>query len=174
MQKPANPSLNSDDRKGQSHLTGAPGGLIYRQWLRLALRALILMVGAHSIVLGIAIYFATDGFYRLFFNASVENLFFVRQSGLFLILMGMFYLVPLRDPEKYRAIIILTIVTKLLAVVFMIANAGHTPAPGMILLAAAGDGAMAFALIFLTATGTSRGMAGRPAAGEGTWSRQRI
>lgn len=174
MQKPAKASLNCDDNKGHSSATGAHGGLISRTWPMLALRALILMVGAHSIILGMAIYFATDSFYRIFFNAAVDNLFFVRQSGLFLILMGMFYLVPLRDPEKYRIIILLTIVTKILAVVFMLANAGHTPAPGMILLAAAGDGSMALALIFLSATGGSRGMAGRRSAGEGTWSRQRI
>ena len=53
---------------------------------------LVFLIGLHSIALGIVIYFYTDFFYQKFFSASVENIFFVRQSGVFLFLAGFFYL----------------------------------------------------------------------------------
>ena len=108
---------------------------------------LVFLVGMHSITLGLVIYFFTDFFYRLFFAAPVENIFFVRQSGVFLFLAGLFYLYPLVDLKKFYNVILLVIVSKLTAVYFLVANAKYTLSPPMIYLAASFDGLMAIGLI---------------------------
>jgi len=114
----------------------------------LFLPALILfLVGVHSILLGLTVYFFTDFFYKVFFNTSVENIFFVRQSGTFLFLAGLFYLYPLINLRKFYNLILLVIFSKAVAVFFLISNAAFTTAPVMIYLAAFFDGLMAVALV---------------------------
>ena len=106
----------------------------------------LFLVGVHSIVLGIFIYFVTDLFYELFFSSEVVNVFFVRQSGLFLFLAGLFYLVPLTNLEKLSRVTLVTITSKACAVFFLSCNARYTPAPFMIYLAGFVDGIMGIAL----------------------------
>lgn len=108
---------------------------------------IIFFVGVHSLILGCVIYFFTDFFYRTFFAAPVENIFFVRQSGVFLFLAGLFYLYPLVNLRKYYNLILLVIVSKIVAVYFLVANAKFTMAPSMIYLAAFFDGLMCLFLI---------------------------
>ena len=103
-------------------------------------------VGLHSILLGIFMYFFTSRFYAFFFNQPPDNLFFARQSGIFLFLAGLFYLFPLTNLSVYRRIILLIIISKILAVIFLLTNASFTPSPPIIYLTAAGDGAMAIGL----------------------------
>ena len=103
-------------------------------------------VGMHSILLGLIIYFFTDFFYKIIFAATVENLFFVRQSGVFLFLAGFFYLYPLLNLSNLYNLILLIIFSKIVAVIFLISNAGYTAAPVMIYLAAFFDGLMALVL----------------------------
>ena len=110
---------------------------------------ILFLVGAHSILLGLIIYFATDFFYNVFFKASVDNIFFVRQSGIFLFLAGLFYLYPLINIKKFHNIIFLVIFSKMTAVYFLLANAKFTPAPAMIYLASFFDGLMAMVLIWV-------------------------
>jgi hypothetical protein len=110
---------------------------------------LIFLIGMHSIFLGIFIYFFTDIFYRQFFAASVENIFFVRQSGVFLFLAGFFYLFPLLDLKTHYKLILVVIFSKIVAVLFLIANAQFTQSPSMIYLAAFFDGLMASLLIYI-------------------------
>jgi hypothetical protein len=81
---------------------------------------------------------------------GVENFFFVRQAGVFLFCLGLFYLVPLADLENHHRVIDIMIVTKILAVFFLVGNTGFVPRPGVILLAAAGDAIMAILLIFFS------------------------
>ena len=107
----------------------------------------VFLVGVHSILLGLVVYFFTDFFYQLFFAASVENIFFVRQSGVFLFIAGLFYLYPLIDMKKLYNLILLVICSKFIAVYFLIANAKFTLSPPMIYLAAFFDGLMAVLLI---------------------------
>lgn len=107
------------------------------------LHVVVLLVGVHSLVLGAWIYFGTGGFYRLFFATDVENFFFVKQAGLFLFCLGLYYLWPLVDIRKYHRAVAIAVVTKLLAVAFLLSNAGLTAAPGTILLVALVDGLMA-------------------------------
>jgi len=109
---------------------------------------LVFLVGIHSIVLGIVIYFYTDFFYQKLFSAKVENIFFVRQSGVFLFLAGFFYLYPLIELKKLYNILLLVIFSKIVAVLFLLSNARFTLAPTMIYLAAFFDGLMAFLLLF--------------------------
>lgn len=106
----------------------------------------VFFVGIHSILLGLTIYFFTDFFYKTFFAVNVENLFFVRQSGIFLFLAGLFYLYPLLDLKNLYNLILLVIVSKVVAVMFLISNAGYTTAPLMIYLAAVFDGLMGVTL----------------------------
>ncbi|MFC1844379.1 hypothetical protein ACFLZ5_06270 [Thermodesulfobacteriota bacterium] len=110
---------------------------------------ILFFVGIHSIMLGFIIYFFTDFFYQIFFSATVENIFFVRQSGVFLFLAGFFYLYPLIDLQKLYNMILLVIFSKFIAVYFLVANAKFTLSPDMIYLAALFDGLMGFFLIFI-------------------------
>ncbi|MFC1826764.1 hypothetical protein ACFLZQ_02395 [Thermodesulfobacteriota bacterium] len=107
----------------------------------------LFLVGIHSILLGVIIYFYTDFFYKVFFASSVENLFFVRQSGIFLFLAGFFYLYPLLNLKNLYNMILLVIFSKVVAVFFLITNAGYTSAPLMIYLGSFIDGLMALVLV---------------------------
>jgi hypothetical protein len=108
---------------------------------------ILFFVGMHSIILGFVIYFFTDFFYQKFFAATVENIFFVRQSGVFLFLAGLFYLYPLIDLKKLYNLVLLVIFSKFTAVYFLVANAKFTLSPPMINLAAFFDGLMSVLLI---------------------------
>jgi hypothetical protein len=109
----------------------------------------IFLVGMHSIFLGLVIYFFTDFFYRVFFAAGVENPFFVRQSGAFLFLAGLFYLYPLFNLKTFYSLVLLVIVSKIVAVLFLVSNAAFTTAQFMIYLAAFFDGLMAVVLLWV-------------------------
>ena len=108
---------------------------------------IVFLVGMHSILLGLTVYFFTDFFYKVFFNTSVENIFFVRQSGTFLFLAGLFYLYPLLNLKELSNLILLVIFSKVVAVFFLVSNAVFTTAPVMIYLAAFFDGLMAVVLV---------------------------
>jgi hypothetical protein len=114
-------------------------------------KGITLFVGLHSISLGTFLYFFTDFFYKTFFCAEVENFFFVRQSGIFLVLAGLVYLFPLLDVAKFHRLILVVIISKIAAVIFLLTNARYTPVPAMINLAALGDAAMATGLIVVYA-----------------------
>ena len=88
-------------------------------------------------------------FYQFFFGVDPENFFFVKQSGLFLSLMGLFYLLPVFDLERYKPLVFIIVFSKVAAVTFLVLNAHLTPSAFMIYLAALGDGTMAAALILL-------------------------
>ena len=103
---------------------------------------ILFLVGAHSILLGLTIFFFTEFFYKVFFAVNIENIFFVRQSGIFLFLIGLFYLYPLFNLKDNYNLILLTVVSKGVAVLFLISNAHLTSAPAMIYLAAFFDGLM--------------------------------
>jgi O-antigen/teichoic acid export membrane protein len=112
----------------------------------------VFLVGMHSLALGAFIFFFTELFYRIFFGVSIENFFFVKQSGLFLFCLGIFYLAPLAHLERARNQVIAMIATKILAVMFLVFNAWLVARPEMVLLAAGVDGTMAVLLIILSRT----------------------
>lgn len=112
----------------------------------------VFLVGLHSLTLGSFIFFFTDAFYKFFFGVEVDNLFLIKQAGLFLFCLGLFYMVPIRDLANKHRIVDLIIVTKILAVLFLVTNAWLVAKPGPILLAALGDGIMGTLLIFCSLT----------------------
>lgn len=114
-----------------------------------ALRTVVFLVALHTIILGSVIYFFTDFYYNFFFGTDVENVFFVRLAGIFLVCNGFFYLVPLLSFTRLHTVISAIIITKIIAVVFLLSNARDTLSPSLIYTAAFGDGLMAFVLLFL-------------------------
>ncbi len=114
------------------------------------LRLSLFLVGMHSIILGGIIYFFTVPFYHFFFVVDPIDFFYIRQSGVFLFLAGLFYIIPVKDLKRYRIVIIVTIFSKITAVVFLLRNAHLTPTATIIYLGALGDGTMAVMLSILT------------------------
>ena len=112
------------------------------------LSVLVLLIGLHSLFLGIFIFFFTELFYDLFFSAEIDNFFFVRQAGLFLFCLGLFNLAILRDMKKYYYFVKVIIATKALAFLFLVSHAHLAAWSPIIFAAAVGDGLMALALIF--------------------------
>ena len=125
--------------------------MVEKRFVNLAvlLRITLLLVGIHSIILGGTIYFFTTPFYQFFFSIDPDNVFFVKQSGIFLFLLGLLYLVPSINLSRYLLIIFLVIFSKIIAVTFLLINAHLTPSVPMIYLAALGDGIMAVILTIL-------------------------
>ncbi len=113
------------------------------------LRVTLCLVGLHSAVLGVIIYFFTVSFYQFFFSIDPDNFFFIKQSGIFLFLIGLFYLIPVMDMERYKLLIVLVVFSKVTAVAFLLENAHLTPSPPILYLAALGDGLMAAAISLL-------------------------
>jgi hypothetical protein len=113
------------------------------------LRVILLLVGVHSVMIGVTIYFFTVPFYKFFFSIDPDNYFFVKQSGLFMFLMGLFYLIPAKNIKHYKLLIALVVFSKVTAVAFLLKNAHLTPSPPVIYLAALGDGLMATAISVL-------------------------
>jgi hypothetical protein len=113
------------------------------------LKVTLFLVGLHSVILGGAIYFLTTPFYQFFFSVDPDNFFFVKQSGVFLFLIGLFYLIPVMDMRRYKLLIVFVVFSKVTAFVFLLRNAYLTPSSPIIYLAALGDGFMAIALSFL-------------------------
>lgn len=77
----------------------------------------------------------------------MENFFFVQQAGLFLFCLGLFYFVPIKELDTRHRTLDIIILTKLLAVLFLVSKAQLVARPGAIFLAAAGDALMAIMLI---------------------------
>jgi hypothetical protein len=113
------------------------------------LSVFLLFVGMHSLILGIFIFFFTESFYWLFFQAKIENFFFVRQAGLFLFCLGLFNVAVLKEMRRYYTFVKVIIATKVLAFLFLMSNGHLAVWPPIIFLAALSDGLMALVLIYL-------------------------
>jgi len=113
------------------------------------LSVLVLLIGLHSLLLGVFIFFFTEQFYQLFLSAEIENFFFVRQAGLFLFCLGVFNLAILKDMNRHFYFVKVIIATKVLAFLFLVTHAHLAARPPIIYAAALGDGLMALVLIFL-------------------------
>jgi hypothetical protein len=112
------------------------------------LSILVLLIGLHSLFLGIFIFFFTELFYRLFFSANIENFFYVRQAGLFLFCLGLFNLAIIVKMKSHYYFVKVIIATKALAFLFLVSHAHMAAWPPIIFAAAFGDGIMALVLIF--------------------------
>ena len=112
------------------------------------LSVLVLLIGLHSLFLGIFIFFFTELFYDLFFLAEIDNFFFVRQAGLFLFCLGLFNLAIIVKMKSHYYFVKVIIATKALAFLFLVSHAHLAAWPPIIFAAAVGDGIMALVLIF--------------------------
>ena len=112
------------------------------------LSVLVLLIGLHSLLLGVFIFFFTEQFYQLFLSAEIENFFFVRQAGLFLFCLGLFNLAILKDIGRHQYFVKVIIATKILAFLFLVTHSHLAAWPPILYAAAVGDGLMALVLIF--------------------------
>jgi hypothetical protein len=96
----------------------------------------------HSCVLGTLLLLAPRFMLWLFGFPETASLFFPSQSGIFLLILGVCYLVGLYDPGLVKVIVI----SKTFAVVFLAVHAAFLSAPRSIWAAAAGDATMLAAL----------------------------
>ena len=105
-------------------------------------RGLIAVIGIHSSLLGIIMLSAPQFMLRTFGFSETVPIFFPSQSGVFLLILGVCYLLALREPAYVKVILI----SKAFAVVFLFVHATFLSAPPIIWAMFAGDGAMLFAL----------------------------
>lgn len=121
------------------------------------LKTLILFVGLHSVLLGAALLFASGFTLELLGFPQAQAGFFSSQGGIFLVVLGVCYLLALRTPALVQVIV----VSKALAVVFLLVHAAFLQAPKSVWGAAAGDAAMLVAVCTLVKREKAAG-GGRP------------
>lgn len=106
-------------------------------------RALVVLIALHSIGIGLgAVFFAPWGL-RFGGFENVSPIFFPRQVGIFHVLAGIAYLI---EYFRYRGVAIL-LTAKCLAVLFLTAMMLADDLPWVVPFSAAGDGAMALAVL---------------------------
>ncbi len=106
---------------------------------------LILLVGIHSCLLGVAMLCAPRWTLQTVGFQEVGPLFFPSQSGVFLLIIGLCYLRALVEPSFVKTIL----VSKVLAVGFLLVHVVFFSAPPIIWAAAAGDTSMLVAVAAL-------------------------
>ncbi|MBI3944740.1 MAG: hypothetical protein HY321_02390 [Armatimonadetes bacterium] len=99
-------------------------------------------IGVHSCVLGGLMLLAPRAIVGLVGFPQTGPIFFASQSGIFLLVLGLCYLLALGN----RALVPVILVSKALAVPFLLLHALFQGAPPLIWGAAAGDAAMLLAL----------------------------
>ncbi|MCM2315542.1 MAG: hypothetical protein NDJ92_10370 [Thermoanaerobaculia bacterium] len=109
------------------------------------LQLVILLVGIHSCVLGLAMLFATRRMVETLGFAPSVPAFFPSQSGIFMLILGLFYLRALAEPAYVWTIL----VSKALAVAFLLMHVLFVAAPPIIWAACAGDAAMLVAVAIM-------------------------
>ena len=122
-------------------------------------RVLIVLIGAHSCILGLLMLFAPAFMLRLAGFTQPAPLFFPAQSGIFLLIIGICYLLALTR-SSFELVIPLS---KSLAVLFLTAYGLFLSLPPLIWAANAGDALMlaAFAgALFWRRQGSRAGRAG--------------
>lgn len=128
------------------------------------LRWLILLVGAHSCILGLAMLFATRLMVETLGFAASVPIFFPSQSGIFMLILGVFYLRAIADPAFVWTIL----VSKSLAVAFLLVHVLFLDAPPIIWAAGAGDAAMLAAVAIMVIRNRRLGLGVYPNGGRPT------
>jgi hypothetical protein len=114
-----------------------------------ALRLIILLISAHSFVLGIAMLFFSRSVTQSFGFGMNGGVFWQSQSGIFLIILAIAYYLAYRELERGRILVNFLVISKGLAVLFLLTHYMFFGAPLGILFAAAGDGAMGLIVFVL-------------------------
>ncbi len=105
---------------------------------RRLLPALTFLIGVHSCILGLAMLLFPTGIPRLLGFTGASAPFFASQSGIFLLLLGVCYLLAVRE----RALLTTIVVSKAFAVGFLVVQATFFNAPPILWAAAVGDASM--------------------------------
>lgn len=114
-----------------------------------ALRVVMALVSLHSLLLGLALYFFTAPVLRAFGFLAGPSLFYPRQSGVFLFILGIAYLLPAVDLRRFRAFAWFALVSKLCAVLFLYGEVLVFHASLIVLLAGIGDTLMGLVILLL-------------------------
>jgi hypothetical protein len=112
-----------------------------RARLELWLRAVLVLAGLHSLVLGFAMLFLSQELLRLLGWHATASQFFPAQSGLFLLILGGVYLAAL----GHRPLAWILVGSKAAAVVFLVVETAAGNCPEWMLFVATLDGAMGVA-----------------------------
>jgi len=105
-------------------------------------RGLIALIGLHSLLVGLLMLFAPRFMLGAFGFPADVPVFFPSQSGIFLTILGVCYLLALTEPAFVKVILM----SKAFAVLFLVAHVTLLSAPPIIWGAAFGDGGMLVAL----------------------------
>jgi len=108
-------------------------------------RALVVLIALHSFVVGLFLVAAPEWGARFGGFGAVTPLFFARQAGAFHFVAATAYLV---EHFRYRGVLLL-VITKSVAVVFLLATSVLDSVPWLVPLSGLADGAMCLAVVFL-------------------------
>lgn len=108
-------------------------------------RLFVVLVAAHSFLIGLALLAIPEWGGRLGGFARVEPLFFARQAGAFHVVVALGYLL---EHLRHRTMTLL-LLAKGLAVVFLVATTLLTEVPWVVPMSAVGDGLMAVAALVI-------------------------
>jgi hypothetical protein len=114
------------------------------------IRWVILLVAIHSCVLGSFLLVAPKFVSSIFGFETAENPFFASQAGLFLLILGVCYLLALKIPD----LILVILISKGAAVLFLVFQALFLNAPPLTWAAAAADATMLGGLILALRSGS--------------------
>ena len=113
------------------------------------LRLLLYMLSIHSICVGLALIATPGDTFAYFGYQPVSERFFPVQGGVFHIVMGIAYYLAARSINKYHGLIILTIIVKLSATIFLISYYLFIQQIWMILISGIVDALMAIVVILV-------------------------
>jgi hypothetical protein len=106
------------------------------------LKGVVLLVSMHSLVLGMIMLLFPRSFPHIFGFPASSGIFWQSQSGIFLMVLGIVYFMAYREAERSRTLVKLLVLSKGLAVLFLLTHWLFLAAPDSIALAAVGDGVM--------------------------------
>jgi hypothetical protein len=116
---------------------------------------LVVLIAAHSVAVGLFLVLAPEWGARTFGFGPVQPLFFARQAGAFHFVAAAAYLV---EYFRYRGVLLL-VVTKSVAVLFLLLMYAVDVVPWVVPLSGVADGLMGLAVVLLRVT-RGQGLAG--------------
>jgi hypothetical protein len=105
-------------------------------------RSLVILIAAHSIVVGLFLLLVPQWGARIGGFGAVQPLFFPRQAGVFHFVAATAYLL---EYFRYRGVLLL-VVTKCVAVVFLLTTSAVDTVPWVVPLSGVADGLMGLAV----------------------------
>ncbi len=116
---------------------------------RKLLNLLLYLLSIHSICVGLALIFTPAEVFAFFGYFPVTERFFPIQGGIFHIIMGIAYYMAARLSDKEQGLILLTIVAKFMATIFLIVYFLLIHHVWMVLLSGIVDGLMAAVILIV-------------------------